>query len=92
MILLAMCLPLVMGGFVSSDNPNYAYLLLLFENVISLQCYSFSEEELTILEKMIEIHNSNFVLLSPKRTPETNVDNAITGKSNSQTAFSAQIR
>lgn len=51
MILLAMWVPLVMGGFVLSDNPNYAYLLFLFENVISLQCYSFSEEQLTILEK-----------------------------------------
>ena len=94
---LAMCLPLVLGEFVSSDNPYYANLLLLFEIVMSLQCYSFSEEQLIILEKMIEIHISNFVLLYPKSTPRTNVDSANTGKSitlklHSLLHFPAQIR
>lgn len=97
---LAMCLPIVLAEFVSSDtNPYYANLLLLFEIVSSLQCYSFSEKQLTILEKNIEIHNVNHVLLYPKvnvriiaAANNAPVNNAITPKLHSLIHFPDQIR
>ena len=92
-----MCLPLVMGEFVSSDNPYYANFLLLLEIVTSLQCYSFSEEQLIILQKNIEIHNINHVLLYPKNPSNIMSDNnvhhanSITPKFHSLIHFITQI-
>ena len=58
---LGTCLPLVLLKFVNYENShNHAHFILLFEIMSSLQCYSFTELELSKLERNIEIHNSIF--------------------------------
>ena len=60
----AMCLGVVLGDFVNSDQyPHFAHFLLLLEIISSLQCYSFTEEDLHVLECNIERYISNHVLL-----------------------------
>ena len=80
----SMCLGLVLGDFVSSDNPYFANYLLLLEIIASLQCYSFTEKELDNLQFNIERYNSNHVILYPKAT--------ITPKLHSFLHFPSQIR
>ncbi len=86
----AIALAVVLAEFVSSDDPHYANFLLLLEITASLQCYSFSEKDLTILEKNIEIHNINHVLLYPKNRDESG--KAITPKLHSLLHLANQIR
>ncbi len=68
---LSVCLGIVLGDYVNSDeNPYYAQFLLLLEIIASLQCYSFNENDLLLLECNIERHNRNHVTLYPK-TPRS---------------------
>jgi hypothetical protein len=90
MMSLAMCLPIVLAEFVSIDNPHYANYLLLLEIIASLQCYQFSEKDLVILTKNIEIHNSNHVILYPR--PVDSGSKAITPKLHSLLHLATQIR
>lgn len=80
----SMCLDLVLGDFVSCENPYFANYLLLLEIVASLRCYSFTEKDLEILQFNIERHNSNHIILYPKAT--------ITPKFHSFLHFPSQIR
>lgn len=88
MAAVSMCLPMVLSEYVSGEN-NYYYanFLLLLEIISCLQCYSFSESLLTTLEKNIEIHNKNFVLLYPKEN-----GSSISPKLHMLTHFPNQIR
>ncbi len=85
---LAICLGIVLGDYVNSDeNPYFAQFLLLLEIMASLQCYSFTENDLVVLESNIERHNRNHVLLYPKAS-----GSAITPKLHSLIHFPNQIR
>jgi hypothetical protein len=86
----AIALAVVLAEFVSSDDPHYENFLLLLEIPVSLQCYSFSEKYLTVLEKNIEIYNTNHVLLYPKNPDESR--KAITPKLHSLLHLTNQIR
>lgn len=86
----AMCLVIVLGEFVSSENPYYANFLLLLEIMTSLQSYSFTEKQLAVLQKNIEIHNKNHVLLYPK--PTDSAGKAITPKLHTLLHFPSQIK
>ncbi len=68
MVSVAICLGLVLGDYVSCDNPHYANYILLLEILASLQCHSFTEEQLVVLQFNIERHNSNHIVLYPKTT------------------------
>lgn len=87
---LEICLALVLGEFVSDEDSHYANFLLLLEILASLQCYRFSEKDLRILSKNIEIHNRNHVLLYPK--PSESDSKSITPKLHSLIHFASQIR
>ena len=88
-------LALVSGEFVSADDPRYSNFLLLLEIMASLQCYSFSQNDLISLAKNIQIHNKNHVILYPKRINDTDGESAaksITPKLHSLLHFPNQIR
>lgn len=85
---LSVCLGIVLGDYVNSDeNPFFAQFLLLLEIIASLQCYSFNENDLLLLECNIERHNRNHVTLYPKST-----GSAITPKLHSMIHIPNQIR
>lgn len=48
----AIALAVVLAEYVSNDDLRYANFLLLLEIIASLQSYSFSEKELTEIEKI----------------------------------------
>ncbi len=84
---LAMCLPLVLSKFVNCENNhNYANFILLLEILSSLQCYSFTELELSKLERNIALHNSIFLQLYKAE------GKSITPKLHSLLHFPNQIR
>lgn len=56
----------------------------------SLQSYSFTEKQLAVLQKNIEIHNKNHVFLYPK--PTDSAGKAITPKLHSLIHFPSQIK
>lgn len=85
-----MCLAIVLGEFVSSENPYYANFLLLLEIMTSLESYSFTEKQLAVLQKNIEIHNKNHVFLYPK--PTDSAGKAITPKLYTLIHFPSQIK
>lgn len=87
---LGMCLAIVLAEFVSSTDPKYGNFLLLLEIISSLQCYSFTENELIILEKNIELHNRNHVFFYPKVAGSAG--KAITPKLHTLLHFPSQIR
>lgn len=61
---LCVALPLVLGNtLLCQDSPHYDNFILLLEICASLQCYSFNEDQLRVLQFDIETHNSHFVLL-----------------------------
>ena len=85
----AICLGIILGDFVNSaDNPYYAQFLLLLKILSSLQCYSFTEADLEVLEFNIELHNRNHVLLNPK----AGGGSSVTPKLHSLIHFPNQIR
>ncbi|XP_045034735.1 uncharacterized protein LOC123475769 isoform X1 [Daphnia magna] len=86
----AMCLAIVLGEFVSSENPYFANFLLLLEIMTSLQSYSFTEKQLAVLQKNIEIHNKNHVFLYPK--PTDSAGKAIFSKLHTLIHFPSQIK
>jgi hypothetical protein len=90
----SIALGLVFGEFVSADDPRYSNFLLLLEIMASLQCYSFSQNDLILLAKNIEIHNMNHVILYPKSNNDDDESAAksITPKLHSLLHFANQIR
>lgn len=87
---LSKCLALVLGEFVSENDAHYANFLLLLEILASLQNYQFSDKNLQILTKNIELHNRNHVILYPK--PLDSDSKAITPKLHSLLHFISQIK
>ena len=86
----AMCLGVVLGDFVNSDQyPHFAHFLQLLEIISSLQCYFFTEEDLHFLECNIERDISNHVLLYPKIS---GAGSTISPKLHSLIHFANQIR
>lgn len=64
---IGMCLGIVLGDYVSSDdNPYFANFRLLLRIISCLWSYNFTESDLKILEYNIKVHNSNHVILYPK--------------------------
>ena len=85
---LSFMIPLVLAQYVSCDeSPHYANYILLLRICASLQCYSFSEDQLKLTQFDIECHNSTFVELYPKP-----LGNAITPKLHYFFHFISQIR
>lgn len=84
---LATVLPLFLGDILSSESdPRYENFLLLLEIIASLQCYTFTHEEINCLQFDIETHNMNYVKLYP------NPNGAITPKLHALLHLPSQIR
>ncbi len=63
---LIVLLPLILSEYCSCENNRYyANFILLVRITASLQCYSFSEDDLNDLTFLIKVHNSSFVILYP---------------------------
>jgi hypothetical protein len=64
---LSIMIALVLAEYVTCDeSPQYANYVLLLRICASLQCYTFTEDQLKLTQLDIECHNSAFVLLYPK--------------------------
>lgn len=63
---LSIMIPLSLAQYVTCDeSPHYTNYILLLRICASLQCYTFTEDQLKLTQLDIESHNSAFVVLYP---------------------------
>jgi hypothetical protein len=56
-------LPLFLGEICTTTDPHYSNFLLLLKIFASLQCISFTEDDLLKVENKIEMHHNGFLEL-----------------------------
>ncbi len=90
MLCISIVLSLVLSEYVScSENRYYANYMLLIRTSAALMCYSFTEDDLMILQFDIFCHNTAFVTLYPNKNRDFA---AITPKLHSLIHLPQQIR